>query len=249
MGKLPQIVGIVGDLELYTFFGAEENGGGENTGGNDDGGNEGGEGDDGGNDDDDSGIEDDDDDDTKERIRRANRQARQRRVALKRVNEELETLKAEKAERERKENTEAENASKDLKTANEKVAKYEQVLRKNLLETAILKDDKREWHDVASTIANLDMDGVEIDLESGTVEGLKEELTRVAKEKPFLVKSTKGTKKENQNGNESGQGNQNGAGTKQGASGVNPGGAGQQTKQQIASRDDMIKRFPALKLR
>lgn len=246
MGKLSRVLAIVGDMEVFTFFGAEGEDGGEQTKTEENDGNEGGGGEE---DDEDEGIEDDDDDDTKARIRRANRQARQRRAALKKANEELATLKQEKEQREREQRSKTENDSKDLKAATERLAKYETVMRKNLLETAILKDDKRDWHDVDSTIASLDLDGIEIDLESGTVEGLKEELTRVAKEKPFLVKSTKGAKKETTNGSGSSQGDQNGASVKQGASGVNPGGAGQQTKQLIASRDDLVKRFPALKLK
>jgi len=101
------------------------------------------------------------------------------------------------------------------------------------------------WHDVSQTIAALPSEEVTVDLETGEVNGLEEALAEVAKDKPFLVKETKGRKKQEQNGS----GDSTGSGNQQrGSTGYNPGGAGGQQKNgSQLNRDDLVKRIPALR--
>lgn len=240
-----KMLGTVQDVPVWTIFGAEggESGGGDNAGA------------DGGNSQDDADDEDDDDGDggdgkpaTPSEKKKLSSEAAARRRELRRVEKERDDLLAEKAEAERKKNDDLTNANNDITALTEKLSKRDTVLRNNLLDTGILKDEKRVWHDSDVVLAALDLSAIEVDLETGTVEGLSEELARVAKEKPFLVKETKGAKKKDDAGNGGTSGT---AGTqtqtKLGSSGINPGGAGSQANQQIAQREALVKKFPALR--
>lgn len=110
---------------------------------------------------------------------------------------------------------------------NEQISKRDQAMRNVLVNNALLAEsvnDKllRVWHDPATVISQIDFDEVTFDPESGTIEGIEDELNRIAKDKPFLVKSSKKAKQV-QNGQKlDAEGNP----MKNGASGRQPGGAG-----------------------
>lgn len=95
----------------------------------------------------------------------------------------------------RKDQTELENATGDLKKAQDRLATLEGTLRKALLENAIRNEEAFTWHDVSDVISALDDSAIKVDLEQGTIEGLAGELKRVASKKPHYVKSKKGEKK------------------------------------------------------
>ena len=194
----------------------------------------------------DEGDDDDDEDDpVKRKLRKTTRQSIRRQKELTAALKEKQELQDKLDAEERKKKNDLDNATGDLAKRDERISNLESLLNKNLLETAILKDAKRTWHDVSQTIAALPEGEVTIDLDTGEVNGLEEALAEVAKEKPFLVKETKGRKKVDQNGSTDnpGQGNQ-----QRGSTGYNPGGAGNQQKNgsQI-NRDDLVKRIPALR--
>lgn len=240
-----RLLEVVCGIPVYSFFGADgeqdanppagsENNGGDNSPDDPD-------------DPDDDDDEDDDDDDgetvAKAKWRKTDKQSRRRARELKQANADKIALQQQLDDIARKNNTEADNLKKDHEKSTERVTHLEKLLTKNLLETAILKDPKRVWHDVTQTIAALPSDDVTVNLDSGEVEGLEEALADVAKEKPFLVKETKGKKKQEQNGSgESGPSNQQ----RNGASGTNPGGQPLSGNAQT-NRNDLVKRIPALR--
>ncbi len=166
-------------------------------------------------------------------IELANEAASRRRKARE-LRIENEALKKAAAEKDREKNGEDENLKQDLETATQRISKYEKVMSKNLIETAILKDSSLQFHDIDTVISALNHDDIDIDLEEGTIEGLTSELKRVAKEKPFLVKSSK---KEDDKGSSRGS---------KGSSGNNPGGAGGSKNDKAAQRAELLKKYPHL---
>jgi hypothetical protein len=70
-------------------------------------------------------------------------------------------------------------------------AKYEQLLEfveTSVVETAIMKNSKYQWHDVEAVRAFLDKDQIKLDLDNKTVDGLDSQLADLAKKKPYLLK-------------------------------------------------------------
>lgn len=236
--QLSNVIGFAGKVPVFSFFGAEDpdpnanSGAGSNSGGEPNGGGE----------DPNAGktpaeikLEED--------KQKANSEAKQRRLENEQLKAENQKLKEAQEAQERKEKTDLENAQKDLTAATESLTKREQVLERNLVETAILKFSDFTWHDVDLVVAALNKGEIKVDLDTGEVTGHEDELKRIAKEKPFLVASSKKQKKEEQNGGNNGQQNQ-----QRGASGSNPGGAGQQqVNQAVANREKLISSSPALR--
>lgn len=165
-------------------------------------------------------------------IRDLSAEARKRRLANKATERERDQLKAQIEARDRKDKTDLENATSDNAKRDEKSAKMESTLRANLLETAILRETKYTWHDASDLHNALDMDQIDIDVEAGSVEGLADELKRVAKDKPYLLKSGK---KDGDDDKEV---------KKNGPSGQNPGGAGSRAAAEKASdREYLINKY------
>lgn len=230
-------------IPVYTFFGADGEDDGKPAGsepppppGNEE------------EDDDDEDDEDDGDDSEtvpKSKWRKADKQSRRRQRELNQARKEREDLQKQLDDIARKENSDKENADKDLQKATERNTHLEKLLHKNLLETAILKDPKRVWHDVSQTIAALPKDDVTVNLDTGEVEGLEDALTEVAKDKPFLVKETRGKKKQEQNGS---GGSDSGNQQRSGSSGTNPAGTHVNNGGSAQlNRADLAKRIPALR--
>lgn len=150
------------------------------------------------NDDDDDDDEGDDDDLTDEqknarKLARENRKRRKDNAALKARLAELEK-EQEEAKLSRKTKLEQEQAKRE--EATRKAQTLSSTNERLLLENAILKDSKRDWHDPSAVIALLNRDDIEVDPESGNIEGIEEALSDLAKDKPFLVK-TAGTRQNN----------------------------------------------------
>lgn len=229
-----KILVTVGDLPFYTIFGAEGNedddkkkkANSDDTSGGD-------SGDDGDDDDGDDGDSGSAEKDTARRLRDTSKEAAQRRRDNREQKKEIDRLKLDLEEREKKDKSDLENYKADSEKKQDRINKMEKVLQTNILETAILKDSKFTWHDVTVLRAALDMGEIEVDVESGTVDGLSDELKRVAREKPFLLK---GAKKDDGDGDQKDK--------KNGSSGNNPGGAGDRSKeQQVAERERLVQKY------
>lgn len=234
------LLGIIDGKEVMPFWGAEGDGG-EGEGGNSSGSNAGDRDDDDDDDDDDGDGGDSSQWDEKDKkIHSLSSEARNRRKALRAAERERDELKRQLEERDGAKKDTEKHLQGELEKANSRAQKMEGVLRKNLLETHILKDNKITWHDVDVVVAALDLGEIDIDVESGTVEGLSDELKRVAREKPFLVKSKSGSR---QNGGDDGGSGQQ---QRRGSTGNNPGGAGHQQNQQVTQRESLLKKYKAL---
>lgn len=110
-------------------------------------------------------------------------------------------------------------------------------------DNAFLKSNGVTWHDADVALSKIQWDIVtgedgEVDLKL-----LKKEIERVAKDAPYLVKTTQS------NGSGSGSGEGNGAGTsrQQGASGHHPGNNSGQATGSAADRAALEKKYPALR--
>lgn len=117
----------------------------------------------------------------------------------------------------------------DLQKAQEQVAelttKLEQATQaatRARLEREILKHPGYVWHDPEVVLALVDMDGIEINEETGKVTGVNDALKKLAASKPFLLKGR------NPDGGGQGGGGQN-SGKPAGSSGTNPTGGSPST--------------------
>ncbi|WNM67160.1 hypothetical protein SEA_ERUTAN_13 [Gordonia phage Erutan] len=128
----------------------------------------------------------------------------------------------------------------------EKIGHLEKFAYRQAIENAILKESvaegaaRRVWFDTSDVIANLDMDAIDFDLESGSIDGIADELNRIASAKPHLVKEKGKVKKKEDDGQQ----------TRRGASGRQPGGAGAQIHGMDKSRrDELGAKYPVLNRR
>lgn len=142
-------------------------------------------------DDEDDGVEDDNDDDDEEakQDKKLAREAARRRRENNKLKKELQQLKEEQEQQALSRKSKLEQAQHKLneaKATNDSLSSTNQRL---LLEMAVLKDSKRTWHDSSAVIALLDTSEVEIDPESGNIEGIEEALADLAKDKPFLLRT------------------------------------------------------------
>lgn len=185
-------------------------------------------------------------DDAKDRriIKLSNENSRRRNEAktLKDQLAEAQQAKQELDDIKRKENTDLENYKGDLEKANGKLEKLNATLRRTLLKEAIRDIDTYIWHDVGDVVSALDLQAIQVDLEEGKIEGLAEELKRIANAKPHYVKSKKSSRKQDDGSN-----NGNGAGSTIGASGSNPGGAGSPNNADAARRAALEEKYPVLR--
>lgn len=140
------------------------------------------------------GGDDDGDDDEFFHLSEAELKALAKESARKLKEAEKEKKKAQELieAEERKKNDEATNLRKDLEKAQGENATLRATVAKQAIEAAIRDDDRWAWHDVemvASLATKLNADITVSD--DGKVEGLKATLPKIAKQHPFLVKSSK----------------------------------------------------------
>jgi len=132
------------------------------------------------------------------------------------------------------EKSELEKAKRDLQVAQQELANLKQENLRGKIANAILQYPGFTWHDPEVVLQLVDMDDLEVDQDTGKVKGVKDALTKLAKDKPFLLKGkTDDKSKDNQ---------QNGtAGQQAGASGHSP----QNTKpdDKNARRDEMKRKY------
>lgn len=161
-------------------------------------------------DDDDNG--DDDLTDEQKNAQKLSREAARRRKENNRLKKEKEDLQKQLDEQALSRKTKLEQAQIKLNEAKKTNDDMSATNQRLLLENAVLKDSKRQWYDSSAVIALLDKSVIDIDPESGNIEGIEEALADLARDKPFLVK-TAGQRQGN--GSSGSQPNQGGSGTKQ----------------------------------
>jgi hypothetical protein len=155
---------------------------------------------------------------------------------------ELAALQQEKAEREEADaaavaatRSKEENQEAQIKELTESNESYQRVNESNLVKIAILEESKYTWHDTDLISKMIDKSALKIDAKKGTVEGVTDELKRIAKESPFLLKGTKKDQQENSGG-------ESGAGLPGQPSGGTPGGS-RDANAQANKRAAMVARF------
>lgn len=139
---------------------------------------------------------------------------------------------------ERKKNDDITNLTKDLEKERENTAALRATVAKQAIESAIRDDDRWSWHDiemVASTALQLNSE-ISVD-NDGKVSGLSATLPKVAKQHPFLVKETKGSKNNSKDNNQNGNGP---TGFQPGQGGTSNGGGSEVDTKKLAEN------YPAL---
>lgn len=111
---------------------------------------------------------------------------RKRMVAADRRASDLEE-KAKQAEREKLDETE--RAKSDLKDKTEALEKATETIQTLSLDLAFFKDNTYDWKNPATARRLLDMNGVTIG-EDGAVQGLKTALDKLAKDEPYMLKTS-----------------------------------------------------------
>lgn len=180
-------------------------------------------------------AEDDGDDDEYKDLtpRELRRIAKDLAARAKNIETERDTFKTKVEEQERKTRSHEENLQKDLETERSVNAQLRAVNAKLAILGAIRDDMRYEWHDPEMVAQQLNSDIVKVD-ENGSVEGLKKELDRIAKDHEFLLKKkTAGSQGKQQNTNGP-------TGFQPGQGGANNNGAGQPDLKELA------KHYPAL---
>jgi len=189
----------------------------------------------------------------KQKIIDLSSEAKKRRLALREKEKENQQLKARLTALENKDkngDVDEETRAKIEGPINEKYTKLLNSSRNTAIKNAILAEGQKDgeaqrvWHSAETVISQMNMDDIDFDPESGSIEGVSEELDRIATEQPFLIKSTGKAKRQNKK--EQQEGNQG----KPGASGYQPGGAGRQVQGLDAKREKELKaKFPVLNRR
>lgn len=159
------------------------------------------------------------------------------------ITKERDTLTQEKDKAARAQLTKEENLQKDLENAQIQNEALHQVVTEMAKQNAFLTaSGDIQWNSIKQAMAELDENNytVEVDLENRTanVANMEQEVKRIAKDSPWLVKSAANPDEQN-NGNGRGPGRPPGTGTP-----PKPPSQAQQGKQQ--RRDGMMNRFPVL---
>lgn len=140
-------------------------------------------------------LEDGDDDgDFKDLTpRELRRIARDLAEKAKSIESERDSFKAKVDEQERKTRTNEENLQKDLELERQSNASLRATNARLAILGAIRDDSRYEWHDAEMVAQQLNPEIVRVS-ENGSVEGLRKELDRIAKEHEFLLKRSAGSK-------------------------------------------------------
>lgn len=139
---------------------------------------------------------------------------------------ERDSFKSKIDEQERKQRTKEENLENDLRARDSVIETLRATNAKLAIISAIISDQKYSWHNPEVVAQQLDSKVVKVS-DDGKVDGLKQELARVAKEHDYLL-----IKKGN-----------SGSGGGQGSTGIQPGQGGADSKKSAA---ELAKNYPAL---
>lgn len=192
--------------------------------------------------DDDDDDDDDHIDDPKDRkIAKLSKENKLRRITNKNLDSRVSQLEEENASL-RKELGKAEKLQTSYDELKTKRNEEQTALRRMAIRSAIEKDSiendqgeatPRAWYDVSMVQSLLDKDQISVDLNDFSVGGLREQLDKIAEERPFLVKP-----------NDSGSSNQN----QRTPSGSAPqsSATGTPRQQQNADENALLAEFPAM---
>lgn len=139
--------------------------------------------------------------------------------------DEFEQAEKKKADENASELEVAAKANQELKAENSRLVES---IRQSTLRSAILEDSRYTWQDVDVLVRELNTDAIDIDPETRSVDGLEDELKRIAEEKPFLVKKDNSQKRDGG-----------------GKSGHNPRKT-QDQDQQATQREELVKKYKVL---
>jgi hypothetical protein len=131
----------------------------------------------------------------------------------------------------------------DLEEALKKLEDLKAARQKDLIQLAFLRSNDVQWHDPEDALTMADLSDVEID-DDGNVDkkALKAALRDLAKRKPHLVKQSKKDNDDDDEEEEEENGDQRSSGSKMAGNRKGNKGKG-------PSRDDLAKKFPALRRR
>lgn len=161
---------------------------------------------------------------------------------LEEVGPELEELRKFKQQAEEAKLSDEEKTNKRLKELEESDSKKSAALQKLVVKNAFLSSNDVVWHDPATALSLLDTSGFEIVSDEDGVPSVKDEkafaaaIAKLAKDKPFLVKTSASDEEEEEKGPREWKGSKTGSVP----------AAPAKSKEQ-AQRDRLLKKFPALR--
>jgi len=132
------------------------------------------------------------------------------------------------------ERSELEKAQRDLQVAQQKLEHLEKENLRGKIANAILQYPGFTWHDPEVVLQLVDMDDLDVDQETGKVKGVKDALTKLSKDKPFLLKGK--TQQDDKD-----KDSKNGTGAQNGASGHSPQSG--QPDEKNKRREEMAKKY------
>lgn len=172
---------------------------------------------------------------TPEQIAKLLRENNEAKANLSAFQKEKEEREAAEEEARRATASKEENLTKDVDRLSKENESLTLVNNRNLVELAILRNNKYQWHDPNLIAPLIDRSVIKLDATTGKVDGIEDELKRIAKDHPFLLKG----KDKNEDNN--GGGSSLNAGR---PSGGVPTGGGDGSK--ATKRQQLEKRFPVL---
>lgn len=236
-----RLIGVVNGRPVYGISGSttpDGNGNGDGgTGGDSGGTGDGGDGSDGGDGGTGDGTDGDKPDDKKGKEEPVSREEYERLKARMQASDKNNAdLQKKVKEFEDKERTDLEKATNDLQSVTAERDTLAATNKGLQFDLAFALNTKHSWQD-PSIVMDLvrKAEGITME-EDGTITGMTEALDKIAKDKPFLLKTTDG----NDGGDDNGKGQQNPSGTSTG-SGKKPDGKG-------LDENALRKKYPALNL-
>lgn len=177
------------------------------------------------------------DDDEDDKPSRPERQAARYRTQLREAQKQLAELQAAIKKRDDADKPADELMKRDLSEAREMVKNTQTQLHSLRVENAFLRANDVQWNDPEDALKLIDLDEVEVD-DDGTVDArqLRRALRDLARRKPHLVKKSTSGRHEDQDDDEE----------QSSKSGSTMNGTRRGSRNQVADRKALAKRFPVL---
>lgn len=191
-------------------------------------------------------VSDDDDDDDLDgiedpslrRIAELSRESARRRREKNQEKKRADELQAELDKIKNSGKSDEEQRNAEIQALTESNTKLQAQLEKSIVRAAIANNSELKWHDLDEVFAKLDIEDLEIDLDSGDVDGLEAQLKSIAKKKPYLLKESSSSDEDN------------GRGRQPGSTGHNPRGTGARNTgvrgTKATQRDELMKKYKSL---
>lgn len=155
---------------------------------------------------------------------------------------ELEELRKFKKEQDDAKLSEKEKRDRELAEAQERIDALTEGQRKLVVKTAFLESSDYEWHNPATALKLVDLNGIEIEEKDGELvvkdeSALKERIKTLATDNPFLLK------RQGDNGDD--DKNKDGKSKFEGRTGQPP--AGKKKSEEATRRSELLKKYPNLR--